>query len=64
MVKVIFDNDNVYVSHDNGCYEVSPLTTQWLWLIGALENGEKVVVKDTRKTLQDHQHNMTFTLNE
>lgn len=62
MLRINFDNTHVYVSYCGGERYVSPLTNSWLWLIGALENGEKIEIKDTRKELQDHQHNMSFVI--
>lgn len=64
MVKVIINNKDVGVSYDGGMLYTSPLNNQWLWLIGALEAGERIEVQDHRTELEDHQHNMTFTLNK
>lgn len=62
MLRIHFNNENVYVSYDRGEWLVQPLTASWLWLIGSLESGHKIEIKDNRETLQDHQHNMTFTI--
>ena len=62
MVRIRFDNTHVYISYCGGEWYVSPLTNAWLWLIGALESGEKIDIKDERKELQDHQHNMSFII--
>jgi hypothetical protein len=62
MLRIHFNNKDVYVSYDHGEWHVQPLTNSWLWLIGSLESGHKIEIKDERTTLQDHQHNMTFTI--
>lgn len=62
MVRIRFDNTHVYISYCGGEWYVSPLTNAWLWLIGALESGKKIDIKDERKELQDHQHNMSFII--
>ena len=63
-MKIHFDNENVYTSYDNGEWFVQPLNASWLWLIGSLEAGHKIEIKDERKTLQDHQHRMSFVIGE
>ena len=60
-LRINFDNENVYVAYGAGEWEVQPLNNSWLQLIGCMESGEKIVVKDEREVLQDHQHNMSFT---
>ena len=42
MLRINFDNNHVYVSYCGGEWHAAPLTNPWLWLIGALENGEKI----------------------
>ena len=64
MLKIIFDDHTVYVSYGGGMLYPTPLTNEWLWLIGALEAGEKIIVKDERTKFEDHQHQMSFTLND
>lgn len=64
MLRIIFDNETVWVSYDGGSFEAQPLTNGWLWLIGALEQGEHITIKDDRKTLQPHQHKMDVELNK
>ena len=59
MVKINFDNENVYVSYCHGPWYVQPLDNSWLWTIGAILNGERIMITDTRKELEDHQYNMT-----
>ena len=58
MMKIHFDNENVYTSYDNGEWLVQPLNASWLWLIGSLEAGRKIEIKDERKTLQDHREDI------
>lgn len=60
-LRITFDNENVYVSYGAGEWEVQPLNNSWLQLIGCLESGKMIVVKDEREILQDHQHHMSFT---
>ncbi len=62
MLKITFDDQKVYVSYDDGEWLVSNLNNQWLWLVGCLEAGEKIKITDDRTELQEHQHNMSFTL--
>ena len=64
MLRIHFNNENVYVSYDGGEWLVQPLTASWLWLIGSLEQGHKIEIKDKREMLQEHQHNMSFTIGE
>jgi hypothetical protein len=59
MVKIIFDNENVYVSYNNGELLVQPLTNAWLYVIGAIHDGDKIKVVDDRKELQDHQYDLS-----
>lgn len=59
MTKIIFDNENVYVSYNNGELLVQPLTNAWLYVIGAIHEGDKIKVIDDRKELQDHQYDLT-----
>ena len=59
MLKIIFDNEDVYVSYGGGELLVQPLNTPWLQVIGCIENGEGIKIIDDRKELQDHQHNMS-----
>lgn len=59
MLKIIFDNKDVYVSYGGGELLVQPLNTPWLQVIGCIENGEVIKIIDDRKELQDHQHNMS-----
>lgn len=59
MLKIIFDNEDVYVSYGGGELLVQPLNTPWLQVIGCIENGEEIKIIDDRKELQDHQHNMS-----
>ena len=59
MTKIIFDNDNVYVSYNNGELLVQPLTNAWLYVIGAIHEGDKIKVIDDRKELQDHQYDLS-----
>lgn len=61
MLKVNFNDKDIAVSYDGGEWLITKINNSWLWLIGALENGEKIKVRDERKELQDHQHNMTFS---
>lgn len=62
MVKIIFDNENVYVSYGAGELLVQPLTNSWLWVIGAIHDGETIKITDDRKELQDHQYNLSGIL--
>ena len=59
MTKIIFDNENVYVSYNNGELLVQPLTNAWLYVIGAIHEGDKIKVIDDRKELQDHQYDLS-----
>lgn len=59
MTKIIFDNKNVYVSCNNGELLVQPLTNAWLYVIGAIHDGDKIKVIDDRKELQDHQYDLS-----
>ena len=59
MVKIIFDNENVYVNYECGDFLVQPLTNAWLYVIGAIHDGDKIKVVDDRKELQDHQYDLS-----
>ena len=59
MLRINFDNENVYVSYGTGEWEVQPLNNSWLQLIGCIENGDRIRITDDRKELQEHQHNMS-----
>lgn len=59
MTKIIFDNKNVYVSCNNGELLVQPLTNAWLYVIGAIHDGDKIKVIEDRKELQDHQYDLS-----
>ena len=59
MLRINFDNKNVYVSYGAGEWEVQPLNNSWLQVIGAINNGDKIKIIDDRKELQDHQYNMS-----
>ena len=59
MLRINFDNKNVYVSYGTGEWEVQPLNNSWLQLIGCIENGDGIKITDDRKELQEHQHNMS-----
>ena len=61
MVRINFDNENVYVSYGTGDWNVQPLNNSWLWAIGAIHNGERIKITDSRKELQDHQYNLSCT---
>lgn len=61
MVNINFDNEKVCVSYSHGPWYVQPLDNSWLWTIGAILNGERVVITDTRKELEDHQYNLSCT---
>lgn len=59
MLRINFDNENVYVSYGTGEWEAQPLNNSWLQLIGCIENGERIRITDSRTELQEHQHNMS-----
>ena len=59
-VEVIIDDKNVYVRCDCGEWEVTEKSGSWLWVLGALHDGTKLIVKDEREILQDHQHKIDF----
>ena len=59
MLRINFDNENVYVSYGTGEWEVQPLNDSWLQVIGCLKSGQVIKITDDRKELQDHQHNMS-----
>lgn len=64
MLKIIFDNENVYVSYGNGELLVQPLTNSWLWVIGAIHDGERIKIIDDRKELQDHQYDLSCVIDK
>ena len=64
MVKIIFDNEDVYVSYGGGELLVQPLTNSWLWVIGAIHDGAKIKIIDDRKELQDHQYDLSCVKND
>ena len=59
MLKIIFDNENVYVSYGAGEWEVQPLNNSWLQLIGAIHDGKRIKITDDRKERQEHQYDLT-----
>lgn len=59
MVRIRFDNENVYVNYCNGQWYAQPLDNSWLWVIGAIRNGERIEIYDNRKELQDHQYDLS-----
>lgn len=61
MVKIRFDNENVYVNYCNGQWYAQPLDNSWLWVIGAIRNGERIEITDNRRELQDHQYDLSCT---
>ena len=61
ITKICFDNENVFVSFDNGEFIVNKLDNAWLWVIGAIHDDTNIVIKDNRKELQDHQYNLSCT---
>ena len=64
MLKIIFDNEDVYVSYGNGELLVQPLTNSWLWVIGAIHDGEKIKIIDDRNELQDHQYDLSCVIDK
>lgn len=59
MVRINFNNENVYVSYGSGDWYAQPLNNPWLWVIGAIRNGERIEITDHRKELQDHQYDLS-----
>lgn len=59
MVRIDFNNENVYVSYGSGDWYAQPLNNPWLWVIGAIRNGERIEITDNRKELQDHQYDLS-----
>lgn len=59
-VEVIIDDSRVYVRCGGGEWEVHEKSNGWLWVLGALHDGTKLVVKDERENLQEHQHKIDF----
>lgn len=62
MLKIRFDEQNVFVSYEGGPWEVHPLTNAWLWMLGTLRFGGTIEVTDDRETLQSHQKRMSFDM--
>lgn len=61
--EVILDDNKVYVRYDRGEWEVHEKTNGWLWLLGSLHEGGKIIVKDKREKIQKHQHKLDAEIN-
>ena len=59
VTKVWIDDEKVYVSYAGGEIMTYPKDNGWLWFLGAIHDRTKIVIKDERKKLQDHQYNLS-----
>lgn len=63
-VKVILDDQQVAVSYDGGMYYTCEKNDCWLWLLGAIHDGETIKITDERKNLQSHQYDLSGTFSQ
>lgn len=60
-VKVVLDDQQVAVCYDGGMYYTCEQNNCWLWLLGAIHDGEAIKITDERKNLQSHQYDLSGT---
>lgn len=64
MVKIILEDKQIGVSYMDGTIYIDELNNMWLWLLGAIKQGEKIVIQDHRDHLEPHQFRLDCVTNE
>lgn len=64
MVNVILEDDKVGVMCNYGELYLKKFDSleeknMWLYVIGAIHDGDKIGIQDDRKNLQDHQYSLS-----